>query len=204
MDSKNIVGIVIIVVLGIVLLAAAIFFMGQPDTQTPDNGSVPDNGDGQQVACTADAKLCPDGSYVGRVAPSCEFAACPDPTVPQDVQQHIDEKSDLIQVDMPEPNTVITSPLTVRGEARGPWYFEATFSVVIVDWDGRIIGEGFATAQDEWMTEEFVPFEGTITFNAATATQVSNRGSIIFQKANPSGLPENDDALEYPVLLGGN
>ncbi len=27
--------------------------------------------------CTADAQLCPDGSYVGRVPPTCEFAACP-------------------------------------------------------------------------------------------------------------------------------
>ena len=31
----------------------------------------------QPVACTADAKLCPDGSSVGRVAPNCEFAPCP-------------------------------------------------------------------------------------------------------------------------------
>jgi len=30
------------------------------------------------VACTADAKLCPDGSYVGRVSPSCEFTPCPE------------------------------------------------------------------------------------------------------------------------------
>lgn len=30
-----------------------------------------------QVACTLDAKLCPDGSYVGRVGPTCAFAACP-------------------------------------------------------------------------------------------------------------------------------
>lgn len=29
------------------------------------------------IACTADAKLCPDGSAVGRVGPSCEFAPCP-------------------------------------------------------------------------------------------------------------------------------
>lgn len=29
------------------------------------------------VACTADAKLCPDGSAVGRSGPKCEFAACP-------------------------------------------------------------------------------------------------------------------------------
>ncbi len=31
----------------------------------------------EQVFCTMDAKMCPDGSYVGRVAPNCEFAACP-------------------------------------------------------------------------------------------------------------------------------
>ena len=31
-----------------------------------------------QVSCTMEAKLCPDGSYVGRVGPSCEFAACPE------------------------------------------------------------------------------------------------------------------------------
>jgi hypothetical protein len=30
------------------------------------------------VACTADAKICPDGSSVGRIAPNCEFASCPD------------------------------------------------------------------------------------------------------------------------------
>jgi hypothetical protein len=29
------------------------------------------------VGCTMDAKECPDGSFVGRVPPSCEFAPCP-------------------------------------------------------------------------------------------------------------------------------
>ena len=32
----------------------------------------------EPVACTMDAKLCPDGSYVGRVPPDCDFAACPE------------------------------------------------------------------------------------------------------------------------------
>jgi hypothetical protein len=31
----------------------------------------------EPVFCTMDAKQCPDGSYVGRVAPSCAFAPCP-------------------------------------------------------------------------------------------------------------------------------
>lgn len=28
-------------------------------------------------ACTQEAKICPDGSAVGRTGPNCEFAACP-------------------------------------------------------------------------------------------------------------------------------
>ena len=32
----------------------------------------------EPVACTQEAKLCPDGSYVGRVPPKCEFAPCPE------------------------------------------------------------------------------------------------------------------------------
>lgn len=31
------------------------------------------------VACTMEAMLCPDGSYVGRTGPKCEFEACPIP-----------------------------------------------------------------------------------------------------------------------------
>jgi hypothetical protein len=33
------------------------------------------------VACTADAKLCPDGTGLGRTGPSCAFPACPPPNV---------------------------------------------------------------------------------------------------------------------------
>lgn len=31
----------------------------------------------EEIACTLEAKICPDGSVVGRTGPQCEFAACP-------------------------------------------------------------------------------------------------------------------------------
>lgn len=31
-----------------------------------------------QVVCTMEAKLCPDGSSVGRSGPKCEFTSCPE------------------------------------------------------------------------------------------------------------------------------
>ncbi len=36
------------------------------------------NDDVRVVACTEEAKICPDGSAVGRSGPNCEFAPCPD------------------------------------------------------------------------------------------------------------------------------
>ncbi len=52
----------------IVALVAALVYV----VTTRENG---------QVLCTAEAKLCPDGkTSVGRVPPTCEFAACPENT----------------------------------------------------------------------------------------------------------------------------
>jgi hypothetical protein len=39
----------------------------------------PGGGGGGGPACTDDAKQCPDGSYVGRTGPACEFAPCGEP-----------------------------------------------------------------------------------------------------------------------------
>jgi len=106
--------------------------------------------------------------------------------------------SSVIEVTQPKSGSIVQSPLTIMGRARGGWYFEATFPIVLVDWDGRIIAEGYATAKDNWMTNDLVPFEGIITFNTPE-TSVSNRGVLIIQKSNASGLPEHDAALEIPI-----
>jgi hypothetical protein len=73
-----------------------------------------------------------------------------------------------------------------------------------VNWDGLIIAEGIITADGEWMTTEFVPFTGSLGFTSPYKDgdpDFMKRGAIIFQKDNPSGLPENDDTLEIPVLF---
>ena len=63
-----------------------------PPTDPGDDALILDTpvaGDPNQpgaTACTMDVKQCPDGSYVGRVPPRCEFADCPGP-LPADLQQ---------------------------------------------------------------------------------------------------------------------
>lgn len=124
--------------------------------------------------------------------------------VDADVQAHIDSKQDLIRLATPLPGTLIRSPLTIQGVARGFWFFEASFPIVLTDWDGRIIAEGYASADENWMTDEFIPFTATLAFTSpvkASDPVFMQRGALILRKDNPSGLPENDDALEIPVQL---
>lgn len=105
------------------------------------------------------------------------------------------EKKDQIQVTQPKPNTLITNPTTVIGQARGSWFFEGTFPVVIIDSEGRELGKGNTTAFSDWMTENFVPFEITLEYNLPS----TDTGTIILKKDNPSGEPQNDDQLEIPI-----
>lgn len=107
------------------------------------------------------------------------------------------EKQDLIRIDNPRPNQTIESPLSITGEARGTWYFEADFSAKLVDESGQQIGSSIPVqAEGEWMTEEFVPYSGTLEFNTPSN---ATSGTLILEKANPSGLPENADELRVPV-----
>lgn len=157
------------------------------------------------VMCTMDALQCPDGSYIGRTGPDCEFV-CPtvaeeavlDPVVIASIAAH----ADIISLSAPTPLSVVTSPLVLEGQARGPWYFEASFPVSLTNWDGLIIAEGAATAVGDWMTEEFVPFTMSLAFtnpfNPGDPDFMKN-GTLILKNDNPSGLPENDDAIEIPV-----
>jgi len=62
---------IVIIGLIIVVFATALFAAGQM-LNTPK-----DDINDEEIACTADALICPDGSAVGRVGPNCEFAPCP-------------------------------------------------------------------------------------------------------------------------------
>ncbi len=109
-----------------------------------------------------------------------------------------DDKSDLIRVTSVFPGDAIESPLTIKGEARGTWYFEASFPINLLDSNGNVIATAIAQAQGEWMTEEFVPFEAVLTFNPVRG---STNGALVLHKDNPSGLPEYEDQLIIPVKL---
>lgn len=103
----------------------------------------------------------------------------------------------LLRVEQPLPNNDVSSPLQISGEARGYWYFEADFPVRLETYDGAILARGVAEAEGDWMTESFVPFRTELRFDAPD----DERGYLVFERANPSGRPENDRSFRLPVLF---
>ena len=119
---------------------------------------------------------------------------------PVPVPQATPLADEMFILDSPLTGGLVTSPLTVRGKARGRWFFEASFPVFLTNWDGLIIAQHYCQAQGEWMTEDFVEFECTLSFDVpAGGVGIPDTGSLILKKDNPSGLPEHDDAREITV-----
>ena len=104
----------------------------------------------------------------------------------------------LIHVTSPKNDAELLSPFTVKGEARGTWYFEASFPVQLKNDKGVVVASGPAQAQGDWMTENFVPFTITLSFKRQVA---GSKGTLILHRDNPSGLPQNEGSLEIPVVF---
>jgi hypothetical protein len=107
-------------------------------------------------------------------------------------------KSDLIYMEFPLPGSRVASPLSIRGHAKGKWFFEGDFPVVLADANGKVIAKWYATAKKSRMTEAFVPFESVIKFKPPRS---GSKGTLFLKKDNPTGRPEFDDALEIPVIF---
>ena len=201
MDKKNVlIGILIVVIVGLAVATTYLFVDNQHKQQLldaaaqddpaasddPDDGvTPPDDGkpDADDNGIDGDNGNGSDGD--GTPLGTMEFYS--DKGVAVRLYDWTDKKA-------------LSSPVTITGEIPGNWSFEASFSATIVNWDGLIISEHPATLQVDWMTEEYVPFEVTLSFDTPSTY---NRGALILQKDNPSGLPEHDDAIEIPITFEG-
>jgi hypothetical protein len=104
---------------------------------------------------------------------------------------------DLIRVSTPTPGAVTGKEFLVKGEARGTWFFEASFPIEVLDQNGARIAIAIAQAEGDWMTTEFVPFSATVR---VPETYIGP-AIIVLRKDNPSGLPEHDASASSPITI---
>lgn len=117
-------------------------------------------------------------------------------TFTQDIGNELEMK-DSIEAQSPRPGDELESPFRITGKARGRWFFEGFFFAKLYDENGTMLNSTLITAQDDWMSDEFVPFDGSMEY----FTPETENGKLILNNANPSALPENDLQLIIPVKL---
>ncbi len=110
---------------------------------------------------------------------------------------YVNASADLIRVETPFPGAVTGKTFSVMGEARGYWYFEASFPIELLDANGNVLDTEVAQAQEEWMTEEFVPFSVMLT----APESYIGPATLVLHRDNPSGLPENDASIRIPITV---
>ena len=112
-------------------------------------------------------------------------------------QEQHERQTQGIRVESPDAGATISSTVTMNGEARGNWYFEAEFTVDLIQ-DGETLATGIVKAQEEWMTEDFVEFSATLDIPDGAA---SGKAELVFRNSNPSEKPELDKSYRLPVKV---
>ncbi|OGC80971.1 hypothetical protein A2943_01790 [Candidatus Adlerbacteria bacterium RIFCSPLOWO2_01_FULL_51_16] len=103
------------------------------------------------------------------------------------------EKEDRIYVSSLAPNDRISSPLSVRGRARGDWFNnDGEFPVELRDASGNVFGRGTASAKGLWGDANyFTSYEATVAFSPP---RFESSGVLVLSPAQG-----REDPLTIPV-----
>ncbi len=197
-----IVGLVIV----ILILAGFVWHLNgelpaaKPGSQGDTQGQVSDTGQNTSSNSTSGQPAKPATGSTGSTGASGTLGTYPIHILPSGPAVYYSSASvaDRIKVSNPPTNTIIQSPLTITGTAVGPWYFEASFPVILTNASGKILARTNAAALSDWMTSDFVPFSGKMSFPLQKS---GSKGVLILKKDNPSGLPQNEASLEIQVTF---
>lgn len=111
--------------------------------------------------------------------------------------KYINSSKDLIDVTLPTPGAVVGKSFSVTGQARGTWYFEASFPVLVLGKDGEVLDQIPAAAESDWMTENFVPFRADIEIPDG----YTGPATVVLKNDNPSGDPARDKSISFDINI---
>lgn len=98
----------------------------------------------------------------------------------------------------PSKNSLVTSPLLVKGTVPAGWMFEGVIGVKLVDSNGKLIktARGEEINPGSWLSGNPVEFTSTLTFKTT-----ANSGSILIESDNASGDPKKVRYFSQPVTF---
>jgi hypothetical protein len=110
---------------------------------------------------------------------------------------YFNASADLIKVELPFPGAVTGKQFSVIGQARGQWFFEASFPIELQNTQGQTLTTAIAQAKTDWMTTDFVPFKADLV----VPENYIGPATLILKKDNPSGLPEHEASIAFPITV---
>lgn len=128
---------------------------------------------------------------------SKEYVQNNSPNITAKLEDNIPKDAAMILVDNPKANEIIKSPLSIKGEARGSWFFEGIFTIILTDNSGNVLATTTAQSIEDWMTTAFVPFEAQIVFDPGSLGE----GVLVFEKNNPSGDESRNESYSLPIFF---
>lgn len=174
--------IVVLCSVGLVVIVIGTQFLGDKTTDVGSNDFdivlPPEDEPNEEtpVACTMEAKQCPDGSYVGRTGPNCEFSPCPGTVVDSDNSRQASEKSyEEFQFELEEAVRIeIGQPI----EGYEPQMFMQVFpGLKPWDFDGVDAQIGYYLYHHGQLNHEYEV--GTLLHSAATAITEEGFGRLL-------------------------
>ena len=202
-NNKGIAPILIFLIVAGFLAAGGAYYLWSKNNQKP-------------AACTMEAKICPDGSAVGRTGPDCEFAICPkiNSLLSEAEARLIAEESCV------KGGEVLSSG--IYNENTKTWWYDANLNSTREGCNPAcVVSEETKTAEINWRcTGGILPFdsgvEGTVTLGPtcpvmrnppdpecadkpySTTIQVISMGS---PKSSPFATVESDKEGKYKIML---
>lgn len=173
MDNNNTTSSLWLIVVVLLVIGAGFYFLYAHYT---------DRGETEAVACTQEAKLCPDGSYVGRTGPECEFAACPTTQ---------NEEDNWVSTSTPEVNFRYPTSLS-------------TSYVAAVDWPptAQVIDEEFSCTEAGEPTERAgKTSQETINGREYCITEVSEGAAGSIYKEYAYAFPRGEQTVVLTFSL---
>lgn len=168
----------------------------------------------KQIACTMEAKLCPDGSAVGRTGPNCEFAPCPAiNSLLSEAEARLIAERDCIKGGE-------ALAVGVYNAGTKTWWFDANLNAIKEGCNPAcVVSEETKTAEINWRCTGILPFdsgvEGVVMLGPtcpvmregddscadkpyATNIQVIEVGS---PNSSPFATVESDEQGKYKIML---
>ncbi len=160
-------GILLILIIGI----GGFFYRNEVE----GNGLALGSNGNQGGACTQEAKICPDGSAVGRTGPGCTFAICPPPNV--EIDQASTTLAFVLPVGYSEVQQGTSSPSSLRTYQKS--ITPGSFDTITISSYQIPTGENASGVMLAHTVFEPSGKEATTTNEFGTITEGSNSFSIV-------------------------